>query len=112
MEELLAMFSRTGEASPQLVALSLLEPLLILMGFILLVFASIKHYLKTKSIGALLIVISLIGSVLIGVVVELFAIQASSSAEIQLVLIGNAITGALFVMFAFGFRLICKQARQ
>lgn len=112
MEELFAMFSRNGEASPQMVALSLVEPLLILIAFILLTFVSIKHYLKTKSSGALLVALSLISSVVIAVVVELIAKQASSNAEMQIVLIGNALNGALFLMFAFGFRLVCKQARQ
>lgn len=112
MESIFGLFSQTGEASPTSMALSLLEPLLILIAFIVLVVVSIKHYSKTKSLGALLISISLLGSVIISGVTELLASEASSSTEVQIVLVGNIISGILLLTFAYGFKLICKEAEE
>ena len=112
MESIFGLFSQSGEASPTLMALSLLEPLLIFIAFIYLVVVSIKHYSKTKSLGALLISISLLGSVIISVITEFLANEATSSADVQIVLIGNIISGILFLTIAYGFKLICKQAQE
>ena len=112
MDSLLEMFSRTGEASPFLVALSLLEPLLVLIAFVFIGVVSIRHYLKTKSLGALLIMSSLIGSIFISIIVTILESEVTSSSEVQVVLIGNAIYGLLFLVFAYGFKLVCKQAER
>jgi len=108
MNRLLEMFSRSGEATPFLVALSLLEPLLVLVAFVVIVVVSIRHYLKTKSLGVLLIMPSLVGSISISIIVTILESEVMSSSEIQVVLIGNAIYGLLFLVFAYGFKLVCK----
>jgi len=112
MESIFGLFSQSGEASATLMALSLLEPLLILIAFIYLVVVSVKHYSKTKSLGALLISISLFGSVIVSVVSEFLASEATSNTDVQIVLVGNVIVGILFLTFAYGFKLICKQAQE
>ncbi|MBV1911413.1 MAG: hypothetical protein KUG78_19125, partial [Kangiellaceae bacterium] len=92
------------------VLLSLLESLFALVAFVFIIIISIRHYLKTKSRGAMLVMSSLIGTVLISLVTTLMASQISSSMEMQFFLIGNAIFGFLFLVFAYGFSLICKRA--
>jgi len=112
MESIFELFSQSGEVSPTLMALSLLEPLLVFIAFIFLVVVSIKHYLKTKSLGALLISIALFGSVIISIVTDLLASEATSNTDVQIVLIGNVIVGILFLTFVYGFKLICQQAQE
>ena len=110
MDSLFDMFSATGEAPASFVLLSLLESLFALVAFVFIIIISIRHYLKTKSRSAMLVMSSLIGTVLISLVTTLMESQISSSMEMQFFLIGNAIFGFLFLVFAYGFSLICKRA--
>jgi glucan phosphoethanolaminetransferase (alkaline phosphatase superfamily) len=86
MDSLFDLFATAGQASSSLVLLALLEPLIVIVSFLALLVISIKHYMLTKNRGALLVSISLVLSVIIGIVLAFYESNATTETELLLVL--------------------------
>jgi glucan phosphoethanolaminetransferase (alkaline phosphatase superfamily) len=112
MDSLFELFAVSEEASSSLVLLALVEPLIVVIAFLALLVISIKHYIQTKNRGALLVSISLVLSVIFGIALAFYESNATTETELIIVLCGNILLSIVFLVFVYGFSLICKQARK
>tara|TARA_R110002167_G_scaffold73942_12_gene207249 strand:+ start:3662 stop:4015 length:354 start_codon:yes stop_codon:yes gene_type:complete len=112
MLEIFESLSNGQEITLGLLYALIIEPLITVIGIIIIVIFSYRHFRRTSSKGGLFILLSLVIGLFLGI---LSSILEETISENYLWIVDGAIPLSetfLFIMFVYGFKLICESSEQ
>jgi len=110
MSGIFELFSANGAASPSILLMLLIEPLLLVLGYLAILIISFKHYRQSENLGGLIILISSISSVIISFGIESYFDSIADESFAVLQALSKVFEAVMFLVAIYGFKLVCQQS--